>query len=341
MSVVGAGAKLATAIRNQSAAVLGAVFCAAANAAPADPLEGRWYRIEVAVFVQALESDAARPVELTAMRYRQPAAVLAPASADGRRLGLALAPRLELDEPPLIVSNLPPPAWFAGPCVLAARSVPAGHEQDPCIPAPETDLEAAFPDPPFANWPGYLPTRVLAVPRQPGPRTPDVPDAVRPNETEAETAATAALQRDLAAHEAGLRRASYVWRYRAPNMARHLARLRPHRRIVVAGSWHQALPPRGSPRRLVLQAGPQDATRRYALEGTLAVTVGRYVHLAAHLQWRLADGGVAVLVEQRRLRSNELHYLDHAAFGVLAHVQPLRLPTDLQRRVAAAERDAQ
>ena len=341
MSVVVPSAKLAMAVRTRGAALLGMVFCAVANAAPAEPLQGRWYRIEVAVFVQADESAGARPAELATLRYRQPAAVLAPASADGRRLGLALAPRLGLDEPPLVVSNLSPPAWFAGPCVLAAWPVTAGHEGDPCLPAPETDLEAAFPDPPFANWPGYLPTRVLAVPRQPGPRTPDVPAAVRPNETEAEAAATAALQRDLAAHEAGLRRTSYVWRHQAPNLDRHLARLRPHRRIVVAGSWHQALPPRPTPLPLVLQAGPQDATRRYALEGTLAVTVGRYVHLAAHLQWRLADGGVAVLVERRRLRSNELHYLDHPAFGVLAHVQPLPLPTDLQHRIAAAERDAQ
>ena len=330
MSVVGPSAKLATAIRSQSA-VLGAVFCAAADAAPADPLDGRWYRIEVAVFAQAVESGGARAVELAALRYRQAAAVLAPASPDSRGLGLALAPRLALDEPPLVVSDLPPPAWFAGPCVLAAWPVAAGQDRDPCLPGPETDLEAAFPDPPFANWPGYRPTRVLAAPSRPVAPTPEVSGAVR----------ASALQRDLAAHEAGLRRTSYVWRYRAPNLDRHLARLRPHRRVVVAGSWHQALPPRGAPRRLVLQAGSRDPNRRYALEGTLAATVGRYVHLAAHLQWRLADGGVALLVERRRLRSNELHYLDHPAIGVLAHVQPLPLPTDLQRRIAAAERDAQ
>lgn len=334
MSVVGPSAKRATAVRSQSA-VLGAAFWAAANAVPAEPLEGRWYRIEVAVFAQADESGGARPAELAALRYLRPAAVLVPASPDSRGLGLALAPRLVLDDPPLVVSNLPPPAWLAGPCVLAAWSA-SRRQRDPCLPGPETDLEAAFPDPPFANWPGYLPSRVLAARRPPVAPTPEVTGAVRASEAESAT-----LQRDLAAHEAELRRTSYVWRYRAPSLDPHLARLRPHRRIVVAGSWHQALPPRGAPRRLVLQAGSRDASRRYALEGTLAATVGRYVHLAAHLQWRLADHGVAVLAERRRLRSNELHYLDHPAFGVLAHVRPLPLPTDLQRRIAAAERDAQ
>lgn len=319
--------------------LLGAALSAVASAAPAEPLEERWYRIEVAVFAQELGSGGARPVELAALRYPRPAAALAPASP-GSRLGLALAPPLVLDQPPRVVSNLPPPAWFAGPCVLPAWPDAAGRP-DPCLPAPETDLEAAFPDPPFSNWPDYPPTRVLAAPRQPGPRTPGaaVADDDASVDDAGQASAAAALRSKLAAHEARLRRGSYVWQYRAPNLDRHLARLGAHRRIILAGSWHQALPPRGAPRHLALQAGPRDANRRHPLEGTLAATVGRYVHLAAHLQWRLADGGIAVLTERRRLRSNELHYLDHPAFGVLAHVQPLPLPPALQRRIDVLERD--
>lgn len=344
MSVVNSSANLATAVRARSSAVLlGVALSAVASAAPADPLEERWYRIEVAVFAQELEAGAARPVELAALRYPRPTAALAPASP-GSRLGLALAPPLAADQPPRVVSNLPPPAWFAGPCALPAWPDDAGRRPDPCLPAPEADLEAAFPDPPFSNWPDYPPTRVLAALRQPGPRTPGTAVAAADASVDAagqDSAAAAALRSDLAAHEARLRRDSYVWQYRAPNLERHLARLGAHRRIIVAGGWHQALPPRGAPRHLVLQAGARDASRRHPLEGTLAATVGRYVHLAAHLQWRLADGGIAVLTERRRLRSNELHYLDHPAFGVLAHVQPLPLPTDLQHRISASERDAQ
>lgn len=334
MSVVNPSAKLATAVRARSSAVLlGVALSAVASAAPADPLEERWYRIEVAVFAQELEAGAARPVELAALRYPRPAAALAPASP-GSRLGLALAPPLAADLPPRVVSNLPPPAWFAGPCVLPAWPGAAGRRPEPCLPGPEADLEAAFPDPPFSNWPDYPPTRVLAASRQPDPRTPGTAVA------DPDASVDAVLRSDLAAHEARLRRGSYVWQYRAPNLDRHLARLGAHRRIILAGSWHQALPPRGAPRRLVLQVGPRDASRRHPLEGTLATTVGRYVHLAAHLQWRLADGGIAVLTERRRLRSNELHYLDHPAFGVLVHVQPLPLPKDLQRRIDVLERDA-
>ena len=331
MSVVNPSAKLATAVRARSSAVLlGVALSAVASAAPADPLEERWYRIEVAVFAQELEAGAARPVELAALRYPRPAAALAPASP-GSRLGLALAPPLAADLPPRVVSNLPPPAWFAGPCVLPAWPGAARRRPEPCLPGPEADLEAAFPDPPFSNWPDYPPTRVLAASRQPDPRTPGTAVA------DPDASVDAVLRSDLAAHEARLRRGSYVWQYRAPNLDRHLARLGAHRRIILAGSWHQALPPRDQPQPLLVQVGATDASRRFPLEGWLAVTIGRYLHLQVQLQVRLPGGGLALLAEHRRMRSGELHYLDHPAMGFLAHARPLQVPAELRQRIAAYE----
>ena len=314
-------------------------------------MDGRWYRIEVAVFAQApaagereeadrgtgeAEAIAARAQELAGFRYPRPTALLRPAAQDSTlRFGLPLALPLATDQlPPLVVSSLPPPAWHFGPCVLPAWLLPSA---DPCLPGPPVDLEAEFPDPPFADWPGYPPT---PVPPRTLPTVPAPMPVADPDQAEIDAHAAAQLASDLAAHETALRRSSYVWRGTAPSLAPHMRRLARQRPILAYGSWQQALPPRESPEPLVLQAGEPDAARRYPLEGTLAATIGRYLHFAARLQWQLPDGGIALLTEQRRLRSGELHYLDHPAFGVLVQVEPLSLPADLQQRIAALEADA-
>lgn len=313
-------------------------------------MEERWYRVEVAVFAQApaagereepgpgmgeKEASAARAQELAGFRYPRPTALLRPAAQDSLLFGLPLALPLAAEQlPPVVLSNLPPPAWHFGPCVLPVWRLPSA---DPCLPGPPVDLESEFPDPPFANWPGYPPTPV--PPRTPPAMPAPVPVA-DPDPAEIDADAAAQLASDLAAHETALRRSSYAWQGKAPSLAPHVRRLARQRPILAYGSWRQALPPRESPEPLVLQAGEPDAARRYPLEGTLAATIGRYLHFAARLQWRLPDGGIALLTEQRRLRSGELHYLDHPAFGVLVQVEPLSLPADLQQRIAALEADA-
>ena len=278
------------------------------------------------------EASAARAQELASYRYPRPTALLRPAAQDSAlRFGLPLGLPLAADQlPPVVLSNLPPPAWHFGPCALPAWQPPSA---DPCLPGPPVDLEAEFPDPPFADWPGHPPT---PVPPRTLPRVP-VP-AAAPDQTEID--AEAQLASDLAAHETALRRSSYVWQGTAPSLAAHVRRLARQRPILAFGSWQQALPPRESPQPLALQAGEPDAAGRYPLEGTLAATIGRYLHFAASLQWRLPDGGIALLTEQRRLRRGELHYLDHPAFGVLVQLEPLSLPADLQQRLAALEDDA-
>ena len=309
-------------------ALAGAWSPAVAGAEPEDYLEQRWYRIEVAVFAQEAPAGAARPHELAALRYPRPTARLTPTDDSATtRHGLPLAPQLAPDQlPPLVISNLPPPAWFAGPCAeIAWRPQQDGPRVDPCLPGPGVDLEAKFPDRPFAPWSDYPLPSAAAEP---------VADTTPPAVEEDLAATAAALREDFAAYEAELQRTAYLWHDRVRSIADQVARLRRQRRVLLVGSWHQPLPPRTAPAPLILLAGQPDEQRRFALEGVLAPTLGRFIHLSAQLQWRQPDGGIALLTERRRLRSAELHYLDHPAVGMLAHVEPVAVPAELQRRAA-------
>ena len=300
-----------------------------AGAEAEDYLEQRWYRIEVAVFAQAAPAGAARPRELAALRYPRPTALLTADMAGGspaNRLGLPLATPLAGDQPPpLVISNLPPPVWFAGPCAEASwRPRPGGPRVDPCLPGPGVDLEVKFPDPPFAPWPDYPPPSAAAA---------STADATPPTVEEDPAAIAAALREDFAAYETELHRTSYVFRHQLPNIAQHVARLRRQRQLLLVGSWHQSLPPRTAPEPLILQAGDADDQRRFALECTFKATIGRLIHLATQLQWRQPDGSIALLAERRPMRSGELHYFDHPAFGMVARVEAVAVPAELQRRL--------
>lgn len=103
-------------------------------------------------------------------------------------------------------------------------------------------------------------------------------------------------------------------------------------------AWIQTNPPqRGGPSLLLrhgesLRTAGSDAPLRQ-LEGTLRLTLRRFLHLHADLEWRhTADAGDAfdgrgiaakALREERRMRSRTLHYLDGPGFGLLVHVLPL------------------
>ncbi|MDP6374495.1 MAG: CsiV family protein [Pseudomonadales bacterium] len=115
--------------------------------------------------------------------------------------------------------------------------------------------------------------------------------------------------------------------------------------VLMHAGWIQPVPPRGAPDPLLIQYGlPMDDV--FQLEGTLAVTIGRYLHFHANLVYREpalgllpvsleADGGPdwsppgdwlelgMVMDERRRMRSGELHYLDHPKFGVIVRIDPL------------------
>ena len=152
--------------------------------------------------------------------------------------------------------------------------------------------------------------------------------------------------------------------------ARKLTRGNRHR-VLWHKRWLEALPKRGRSRPVLVQTGPlSDGV--FELEGSLGVSVGRYLHLDAELWLHVpaamiepapedeAPDGPPVedlsaevelelppfmaeplryraLKERRRLKSDELHYLDHPRFGVLVIIQPTAIPEELVAQLTALE----
>lgn len=95
-------------------------------------------------------------------------------------------------------------------------------------------------------------------------------------------------------------------------------------------SWLQRNPPqRGGPTLLLRHGQPllsMDGAPIRQLEGTLRLTLRRYLHLDADLRWseRGSEAGLLrswPLREQRRMRSETLHYLDSSRLGLLVEIQ--------------------
>ena len=306
-----------------------------------DYLSHRWYRIDLVIFEQSpvvaaregfgTDGVAARHRLLENVRYPNEAFTLAedPTTVDGE---IAFGPPPPVDTNlPVIVANLLPPAWFAGPCATEhwdppvlrwthPFETPQPAPPDPCLPDP-WDLELA----------GIEQGMHQIVPGSTGPAWPDEPAAPEDQTAEKDPrqAVLDALTVAFADYEAELLRTSYVWQRTTPLFATERSILAKHYEIVASGSWHQPVPPREEPQPLLVQVGTMDENRRFPLEGWLSVTLGRYIHLRVLLEYRLPDDRVALLSEQRRMRSEETHYLDHPAIGILARVDPLVVPEDL------------
>jgi len=134
--------------------------------------------------------------------------------------------------------------------------------------------------------------------------------------------------------------------------------------VLWRGHWLQPVPPRESPQPLLLQVGELPG-QYYELEGSIEVTVNRYLHVHARL-WYLDPAQLAsptidplevpvelaattppqymLLDDKRRMRSGLLHYLDHPKLGVLVRIDPVAVPPELQAladKVSAALADTQ
>lgn len=111
--------------------------------------------------------------------------------------------------------------------------------------------------------------------------------------------------------------------------------------VVFHRAWIQPVPDRDQLRPMLIQAGERIGTG-WRIEGFLGVTRGRYLHLDTRLWYtpnapgnaQGQDPGYMELREQRRMRSGELHYLDHPKFGVLARVDPIQPPDTLTAELA-------
>ena len=130
---------------------------------------------------------------------------------------------------------------------------------------------------------------------------------------------------------------------------------RSHLRPLLHLGWRQAVPPRGQAQPIMVATAEQldqGQTIRGLpkLQGYLALSVGRYLHFSTNL-WYQADTlglmpitlpylatenslpqpsrAFMALNESRRMRSGELHYIDHPKFGVIVRVDPVEIPTEL------------
>lgn len=324
--------------RGTAAAVLVALLCAApARAAEAperveDYLTGNWYYTEVVVFQRPAVMEHATDEALVGRPAPLPRNLRSfrsdgPLSAE---YPLYPATHAYLAFPYLDQRLLAPAPGAADPEGLDATSVPE---------TPPADAAAAGRSAP-AIRPALAPDPLL-----------DVLEAVAAFEDELEARSYRWLPEDTFALTA---------------MANRLRRSGGYQ-MLFHGRWLQPVPPREAPEALLIEARPQGPSGPL-LQGTLDVTLGRFLHLNAHLYYREpllgrapvnralspATGdastwnwqdqeptGYMQLHQSRRMRSEELHYLDHPKLGVLVITQPVTPPESLSAAVEALEEGEQ
>jgi hypothetical protein len=115
-------------------------------------------------------------------------------------------------------------------------------------------------------------------------------------------------------------------------------------RVLYSTTWNQDIPDRTKPTPILIQAGERNYGL-FELEGTIAITLGRYLHANVEL-WLHDMNEIELLAsanqqpgqqdiqwmqlnESRRMRSTELHYLDHPKFGVLIKIEPVEVPAQI------------
>ena len=129
-------------------------------------------------------------------------------------------------------------------------------------------------------------------------------------------------------------------------------------RPIYHGRWRQPVPERGKAIPILLQLDGSDRLltldkNLHKLEGTVHVTAKKFLHLYFNL-WHHADAigrapmvmpstadllesdtqGFMKLTESRRMRSSELHYIDHPKIGIIAQIEEVKLPSILEELFA-------
>ena len=285
-----------------------------------DFLEERWYRLEVIVFERGPADATVR--RLTAPE-RYPQTIMPLTTGAPGDVGVPFAPAWTVrDADAALFSDRPPPLWLAGECVAPQWMPPhdwsdaeGALPHDPCLPTPPTPVAetGAAIDGQDAATEEDAPADPTSIP---GPSSREL--------------ARKALTQAFAQYERQLYETSYVWHPDPPAFRNEISRLGRRLDILAAGSWHQALPPRDQPQPLLFQIGEHDGRGPFDVEGWIAVTVQRFVHFEVHLWVRLDAGALALVSESRRLRSGEVHYLDHPVLGIIVRTEPVDIPSVLR-----------
>ncbi len=155
----------------------------------------------------------------------------------------------------------------------------------------------------------------------------------------------------LADFEQTLSEQSFIW-MEAKSLESSIRAINRHQHLrpIFHRKWRQATPDRQNPVGLRVDA-PESRPR---LHGTIDVTVSRYLHFTADLWYTTSDLGQEPRVfsadgtslaatptvrfmhiaERRRLRSRELHYIDHPKIGIIVRIDPLPIPEALLHEYA-------
>jgi len=248
-------------------------------------------------------------------------------------------------------------AWYRIEVIVFERNDDAtGGEQllgRAATPLPLTSRAFIAPDParvylldPVTLGEPPLPSFAAALARDAAPTTPPTGAAAAappPLSQPASPAERAAAL--MSAYEDSLFEQCFTWQSPATlvlrNQAARLDRSGRYR-VLLHGAWIAPIPDRDAPLPMLIQTGDRSGDR-WRVEGTIAVTLGRYLHADVALRLLLdpLPGAAAAapdyleLHELRRLRSGELHYLDHPRFGVLLQIDPVGLPDALSAQIDA------
>jgi len=127
--------------------------------------------------------------------------------------------------------------------------------------------------------------------------------------------------------------------YRMANIEGELSRSRGYRPLLHL-AWRQ--PAFGRSNALpVLISRPAASANGQAVTGTVTLSRARYLHLSADLVFGSVSSAVAGsgnppvrLIEDRRMRSGEIHYIDNPYYGILALVTPVQAAATTEQSTA-------
>jgi hypothetical protein len=343
--------------RHARCAVAALLLGTMATAVAEPRLEHDWFRIEVILFERSTPDATAGNEQLEVDRPRYlPREMVAFDLDDAARRQLF---RLTAEQIDALRLPAPRPPFSSVLTDVFSGLDDVLVELGLAEPEPEHD-DTAYGDPlgdPFDADATRAPVTHTEQPPTPQPGAPDVPVLTA---TERAMHARAEAVRDF---EDGLHRTAFrLLPESGHQLVREASRLRTNRGfdVVFHGAWQQPVPERGAPLPVLIQTGPRLGDQ-WRYEGTLAVTLGRFLHVHANL-WRqsepvpnglprgafeaaprlprAASGRYEQLDEHRRMRSTEVHYLDHPRFGILVRIDPVDMPEPLTQLETFLEGDA-
>lgn len=98
-------------------------------------------------------------------------------------------------------------------------------------------------------------------------------------------------------------------------------------RVLAHQAWLEPMQQKVPPTHVMIVAGNDDRDIPGRIIGTVGIRLSRFLHAEVVFSFPYGNtGGYAHLVETRRMRSQEVHYIDHPLFGALIRIEPYPHP---------------